>query len=129
MRYYVAAATTGHGTPAVVHPTICAMIEAEIQAISPELFLQPRRYKRNTHFARGELPRIAMDLLRTTPGPISVREIAVAALARKGVTLPDRRGMKLTRVRLAQMFGVWAKRVLVESRERFGAAVDWAIRR
>ena len=70
-----------------------------------------------------------MDLLRTTPGPISVREIAVAALARKGVTLPDRRTMKLTRVRLAQMFGVWAKRVLVESRERFGAAVDWAIRR
>ena len=51
-----------------------------------------------------------MDLPRTAPGPISVREIAVAALARKGIMLPDRRAMKLTRVRLARMFGVWGKR-------------------
>ena len=92
-----------------------AGIEAEIQAIAPELTLPPRRYKPNPHFARGELPRIAMDILREEQGPIAVREIAIKALARKGITLPDRRTMKLTRLRLQQTFSVWAKRRLVVS--------------
>ena len=45
-----------------------ARIEAEIQAIAPELNLPPRRYLPNPHFARGELPRIAMDILRHVAG-------------------------------------------------------------
>ena len=92
-----------------------AGIEAEIQAIAPELNLPPRRYKSNPHFARGELPRIAMDILRDALGPIAVRDIAVQALARKGIALPDRRTMRLTRLRLQQTFSVWAKRGLVVS--------------
>ena len=92
-----------------------ARIEAEIQAIAPELNLPPRRYKPNPHFARGELPRIAMDILRDATGPLAVRDIAVKALARKGITLPDRRTMKLTRLRLQQTFSAWAKRGIVVS--------------
>jgi hypothetical protein len=87
-----------------------ARIESEIQAIASELDLPPRRYKPNPHFARGELPRIAMDILRDASDPMAVREIAVKPLAWKGVTLPDRRTMKPTRLRLAQTFGLWAKR-------------------
>ena len=92
-----------------------ARIEAEIQAIAPELNLPSRRYKPNPNFARGELPRIAVDILRTAPGPLAVRDIAVKAQARKGITLPDRRTMKLTRLRLQQTFSVWAKRGIVVS--------------
>ena len=92
-----------------------AGIEAEIQAIAPELNLPPRRYKPNPHFARGELPRIAMDILRDAPGPLAVRDIAAKVLARKRITLPHPRTMKLTRLRLQQTFSVWAKRGLVAS--------------
>lgn len=90
-------------------------INADIQAIAPELNLPPRRYKPNPYFARGELPRIALRVLRQASSPIAVRDIAVQALASKGVTLPDRRTMKLTRTRLQQIFTVWTKRGIVGS--------------
>ena len=64
-----------------------ARLEAEIKAIAPELDLPHRRREPNPDFARGELPRIAMDILRTAAGPLAVREIATRALARKGNTL------------------------------------------
>jgi hypothetical protein len=89
-----------------------ADLEAQIQAIAPELNLPPRRYQANPHFARGELPRLAMNILRAAGEPVSVRTIAVRALAAKGVTLPDRRTMKRTRTRLGQIFIVWQKRGL-----------------
>ena len=36
-------------------------------------------------------------------------------LARKGITLPDRQTIELTRLRLQQTFSVWAKRGIVVS--------------
>ena len=87
-----------------------ARLEAEIKAIAPELDLPHRRREPNPHFARGELPRIAMDILRTAPGPLAVREVVAKALARKGVTLPDRRTVKRTKLSLQKVFAVWAKR-------------------
>jgi hypothetical protein len=92
-----------------------AGIEAELQAIAPELNLPPRRYLPNPHFARGELRRIAMDILRDAPGPLAVREVVAKALARKGVTLPDRRTFRTTRVRLQRVFTLWGKRGLLLS--------------
>jgi hypothetical protein len=77
---------------------------AAIQAIRPELPLPPRRYQPNPYFARGELPRLALAIMREAGEPLGVREIAVRALASKGITLPDRRAMKLTRLRLHQAF-------------------------
>jgi hypothetical protein len=41
-----------------------AEIEAAIQAIAPDLNLPPRFYKPNPVFARNELPRLAIDILR-----------------------------------------------------------------
>ncbi|MEI7712275.1 MAG: hypothetical protein WCI94_12625 [Rhodospirillales bacterium] len=90
-------------------------LNAEIQALAPELNLPPRRYQPNPHFARGELPRIAMRIFREAGGPIAVRDIAVRALALKGVPLPDRQTMKITRTRLQQMFIVWEKRGILTS--------------
>jgi hypothetical protein len=90
-----------------------ADLEARIHDLAPELNLPPRRYSPNPHFARGELPRLAMDIMRAAGEPLAVREIAVRALAMKGVTLPDRRAMKLTRLRLQQTFCAMAQRGLV----------------
>ncbi len=87
-----------------------AELEAQIHEIAPELTLPPRRYAPNPHFARGELPRLAMDILRRAGEPLATREVAVRALARKGITLPDSRTLKVTRTRLQNVFSAWQKR-------------------
>lgn len=81
------------------------VIEARMQTLDPRLWLPPRRYKANPVFARRELPRLAMEALRAAREPLAVRDIAQYALAAKGVTLPEPRVMKTTRVRLQQFLG------------------------
>src|SRR5215469_10986887 len=79
-----------------------ADLEARIQAIAPDIWLPPRFYQPNPVFARNELPRLAMIVLRQADEPLAVRDIARATLAMKGVRHPDRRRWKITRVRLQQ---------------------------
>lgn len=86
-----------------------AETEAAIQAVAPELTLLPRRYKPNPNFARGELPRLVREIMREAEGPMSTRDIAVKALARKGFTLPGPGTMKRTRLRVGQLFAAWGK--------------------
>jgi hypothetical protein len=79
-----------------------AETEAAIAAIAPELNLPSRRYAPNPWFARQELPRLVLSILRDAGAPLSTREIAVEALGRKGVRLPDPRALKRTRLRVQQ---------------------------
>ena len=58
--------------------------EAAIQRIAPELNLPPRRYRPNPYFKRGELPRLALDIMREAGEPLATRTIAARALAAKG---------------------------------------------
>jgi hypothetical protein len=81
-----------------------ADIEARIQAIAPDLFIQPRRYKPNPIFARGELTRFALAVLREAGEPLPIRTIAVRVLAMKGVALPDPTVRKRTRSKLRCAF-------------------------
>jgi hypothetical protein len=53
--------------------------------------------------------------MRGAGEPLPIRVIAAAALAAKGIKLPDRRTMRLTRLRLQQLFSTWGKRGLVVS--------------
>jgi hypothetical protein len=77
-----------------------ADLEARIQAISPELQLPARHRERNAIFSRGELPRLALGIMREEGRPLPVAVITRRMLAAKGVTLPDRRTFKLTKNRL-----------------------------
>ena len=77
-------------------------VEAAILALDPQLWLPPRRYQPNPHFARNELPRLAIAILREANEPLPTRVIARRALAAKGVVYPDRRAFKVTRTRLVQ---------------------------
>jgi hypothetical protein len=79
-----------------------AEIEAAIQAVAPDLNLPPRFYKPNPVFARNELPRLAIDILRHAGGPLATREIALRAFAAKWISCPDRRPFKVIRTRLVQ---------------------------
>ena len=82
-----------------------AAVEARILALDPQLWLPPRRYKPNPVFARQELPRITLAILREAREPLAVRHIARLALAAKGVRYPEPSIMKRTRVRLQQYLG------------------------
>jgi len=80
---------------------------AAIQAICPDLNLPPRFHQPNRHFKRGELPRIVREIMWQAGGPIAVRTIALAALARKGVTLPGPGTMRHTRKLVRGILGRW----------------------
>ena len=82
-----------------------SQIEAAIRAISPELELPPRFRASNPVFARSELPRLALSILREANGPMPIAAIAVRALAMKGIVLPDPTLRRRTRTRLREAFG------------------------
>ena len=92
-----------------------AATEAAIQRIAPELNLPPRRYRPNPYFKRGELPRLALDIMREAGEPLATRTIAARALAAKGITLPTRSAMRRARQGLQQVFWAWQKRGIVAS--------------
>lgn len=92
-----------------------AETEAAILAVAPHLRLPPRRYAPNPYFARGELPRLMLRIMREADRPVSVREVAAAALATKGIAEPDRDAMHLTRKRVQQAFVRFGHRGVVRS--------------
>lgn len=52
----------------------------------------------------------SLDVMRGAAGkPLPIRALAAGVLAAKGIRLPDRRTMRLTRLRLQQAFSVWGK--------------------
>jgi hypothetical protein len=87
-----------------------ADIEARIQAISPELKLPVRYRAPNPHFAKGELTRLVLDILRVEDAALPVGVVAVLALKRKGVMLPGPTLRKDVRRRLRGIFVTLGKR-------------------
>jgi len=67
-----------------------AEVEAEIQAIAPELLLPPRRHKPNPVFARGDFTRTLYAVLREAGEPLPMRTIAIRMLALKGLDMPEK---------------------------------------
>jgi hypothetical protein len=106
-----------------------AVLEARIQAIAPDLFIQPRRYKPNPIFARGELTRFALAVLREAGEPLPIRTIAARVLAMKGVALAEPAVRRRTRAKLRNAFIALDKRGVTvrigdgnESRRALGIA-------
>src|SRR2546423_1008038 len=77
-----------------------ARVEAAIQTLDPHLDLPDRPYKPDPIFARGELRRLALDVMRGAGEPLSLQAISSATLAAKGIRLPDPHTMRRTRRRL-----------------------------
>lgn len=92
-----------------------ARIDAGIQELDPQLLLPPRRYRKNPYFERGELPRLAMQIMREAGEPMRVRDIAIRALAMKGIHYPDRVAMRRARKGLQHFFIAAAKRGTVRT--------------
>jgi hypothetical protein len=71
-----------------------AHIDATIRVFAPDLnpdSIPPkRRYRRSRYFAKGELSRRCLDMLRVANGaPVTATEIAKAAMADKGMSEDD----------------------------------------
>jgi hypothetical protein len=77
-----------------------AEVNTVIHEIDPQLWMQSRTYQRNAIFARGEVPRLALAVMREAGEPLPIAVIVRKMLAAKGVDLPDRRTFKLTKNRL-----------------------------
>jgi len=92
-----------------------ADLEARIQAIAPDLQLPVRFRKPNPWFARGELPRVVMDVLREAGEPLAVGVIAVRALARKGCDLPGPTLRKQVRGKVRECLGKLERRGVVRT--------------
>ena len=90
-----------------------AELEAAIHALAPGLQLHPRRYRPNPVFARGELPRLTLAIMRDAGEPLPTRVIAARALAMKGVLEPTPQVRDLTRLRLQQTFVKWNRRGMI----------------
>ena len=89
-----------------------AEVEAKIIKLDGLLFLPPHR-RANPFFKPGELPRIAMAILRQESAPVPVRYLAARALAMKGCKHPTPGVMNQTRRRLSSMLTAWGKRGIV----------------
>ncbi len=65
-----------------------AHIDATIRLFAPGLdpdAIPPKRgYRRTRYFAKGELSRRCLDVLRTAQGPLTMAEIAATIMADKG---------------------------------------------
>lgn len=77
----------------------------QIREIAPELELPPRFRKPNPVFARTELTRLALAILREADEPLPIAAIAVRALKAKGIAWPEPALRRYTRNKLREAFG------------------------
>jgi hypothetical protein len=71
------------------YQTKLADLQAQIDAISPELDLPQRPRKRHNVFGHGEWTRLALAVLREAGEPLSIRGTVVRMLAMEEIALPD----------------------------------------
>jgi hypothetical protein len=91
-----------------------ADLEARIYAIAPELELPVRFRKPNPVFARAELPRLALAILREADEPLPIRVVVVRALKAKGIAWPEPALRRRTRTKLREIFGKLRQRGVLE---------------
>jgi hypothetical protein len=90
-------------------------LESRIRAIAPELDLPARFRRPNPVFARTELTRLALAILREAGEPLSIAAVAVRALKAKGVAWPDPALRRRTRTKLREAFGKLRARGVMET--------------
>src|SRR5688572_33509925 len=94
--------------------------DLEPAAILPKAVRQPSGW-----FRPGELARMVLDVLRTTPAPLSVREITVQVMERRGLDPQDARTAELLRKLVSNALNRQAAD-LVE-RIQDGVLVSWQV--
>ena len=105
-------------------------VDAVLRLFAPEFepaTILPRAVRRpNSWFKPGELARLVLDVLRTAPAPLSIREITAQVMERRGLDPQDGRMAKLLRKLVRNAVNRQAAD-LVE-RVEDGTLVRWRVR-
>ena len=76
-------------------------VDAVLRLFAPDLepaAILPKAVRRpNSWFKPGELARLVLDVLRTAPAPLSIREITAQVMERRGLDPQDNRTAELLR--------------------------------
>ena len=94
--------------------------------IAPETIAPKAPRRRNEWFPPGELSRMVLDVLRRAPAPLSIRDITVEVMRRRGLDPHDVRTAELLR----KLVNNALNRQGVELVERIadGSAITWRVR-
>jgi hypothetical protein len=94
--------------------------------ITPETIAPKAPRRRNEWFPPGELSRMVLDVLRLAPTPLSIRDITVQVMRRRGLDPHDARTAELLR----KLVNNALNRQGAELVERIadGPAVTWRVR-
>ena len=105
-------------------------VDAVLRLFAPEFepaTILPRTVRRpNSWFKPGELARLVLDVLRTAPAPLSIREITAQVMERRGLDPQDGRTAELLRKLVRNAVNRQAAD-LVE-RVEDGTLVRWRVR-
>ena len=105
-------------------------VDAVLRLFAPEFepaTIPPRAVRRpNSWFKPGELARLLLEVLRTAPAALSVREITVEIMERRGLDPQDARTAELLRKLVSNALNRQAAD-LVE-RIQDGVLVGWRVR-
>ena len=105
-------------------------VDAVLRLFAPEFepaTIPPRAVRRpNSWFKPGELARLVLEVLRTAPAALSVREITVQIMERRGLDPQDARTAELLRKLVSNALNRQAAD-LVE-RIQDGVLVRWRVR-
>ncbi|MGF7213813.1 hypothetical protein GGE65_008465 [Skermanella aerolata] len=105
-------------------------VDAVLRLFAPEFepaTIPPRAVRRpNSWFKPGELARLLLEVLRTAPAALSVREITVQVMARRVLDPEDARTVELLRKLVSNALNRQAAD-LVE-RIQDGVQVSWRVR-
>lgn len=74
---------------------IDAVLRLYVPELEPNTIAPKAVRKRNDWFKPGELSRMVLDILRVAPAPMTVRDIAVQVMQRRGMDSTDARTGKL----------------------------------
>jgi hypothetical protein len=112
------------------HQATLAHLDASIKLWAPDTrpdrIPNRRVYVRNRVFKPGEMPRLALDVLRTATEPMTTAEIGVAMIARKGVATEEPNLVRFTCDRSGAVLAKLEKRKLVE-RVDGGPVLRWKV--
>jgi hypothetical protein len=94
--------------------------------IAPETIIPKAPRRRNEWFPPGELSRRVLDVLRRAPAPLSIRDITVPVMRRRGLDPHDARTAELLR----KLVNNALNRQGAERVERIadGPAITWRVR-
>ncbi len=93
----------------------------------PDRIPNRRIYVRNRIFKPGEMPRLALDILRTATEPMTTAEIGAAMIARKGASVADEPNLlRFTSDRASMVLLKLERRKLVE-RVNGGPVLRWKL--